>query len=86
MRGADKPDGQLSYIARKVNAAPTDPTDENSYSFIILNVWSGLNGGKLVAHGNTMDAVAELIGQFGDQVEVVSPTVFMDRLIANCGK
>ncbi|MBR4206278.1 MAG: hypothetical protein IKQ92_12465 [Clostridia bacterium] len=83
---ADKPDGQLSYIARKVNAAPTDPTDENSYSFIILNVWSGLNGGKLVAHGNTMDAVAELIGQFGDQVEVVSPTVFMDRLIANCGK
>ena len=85
MRAAGKSDGQLSYIARKVNAAPTDPTDENSYSFIILNVWSGLNGGKLVAHGNTMDAVAELISQLDPDVELVTPSVFMDRLIKNCG-
>ena len=82
---ADHPAGGIGYIARKLNRASADPTDEDAYSFLIVHAWSGMKDGELKPHGNTMDAVAELVSQLEDHVELVTPSVFMERLIANCG-
>ena len=76
-------DGSIKKIASKINNTSTDPKNKNSYSFIIVHAWSGLNGDKLVANGNTMDAVKKLIDSFDDDVEVVTPSVFMDRIVSN---
>ena len=43
-----------------------------------------MKNGKLAEHGNTMDAVAELLSMLDEDVEVVTPSVFMNRLIQNC--
>ncbi len=83
---ADTADGNIASIARAVNKASTDPSDADAYSFIIVHAWSGLSGKNLVAGGNTMDAVAELVKAFGSNVEVVTPTEFMNRIIANRAK
>ena len=64
-----KEDKRMNSIARRINRASTDPTSEDSYTFLIVHAWSGMQNGKLVQHGNTMDAAAALIGMFGDQVE-----------------
>lgn len=82
---ADHPGGGLGYIARKINRASRDPASEDAYSFLIVHAWSGMKNGELAPHGNTMDAVAELISQLDPDVELVTPSVFMDRLIKNCG-
>ena len=82
---ADHPGGGLGYIARKINRASVDPKEEDAYSFLIVHAWSGMKDGKLVPHGNTLDAVAELIAQLDEDVEIVTPDVFMERLIENCG-
>ncbi len=82
---ADHPGGGLGYIARKLGRASRDPASEDAYSFLIVHAWSGMKNGELVPHGNTMDAVAELISQLDPGVELVTPSVFMDRLIKNCG-
>jgi hypothetical protein len=81
---SDHPTGNLGFIARRINRASTDPTDEESYSFLIVHAWSGLKDGKLAAHGNTLDAVASLVADLNENVEIVTPGVFMERLIANC--
>ena len=81
---ADHPAGNIGYIARKLNRASVDPTEEDAYSFLIVHAWSGMKDGELKPHGNTMDAIAELISQLEDHVEVVTPGVFMERLRANC--
>lgn len=83
---ANNADGSIASISRAVNRASTDPTKAASYSFIIVHAWSGLTGGKLSDSGNTMDAVAELIKAFDDDVDVVTPTEFMNRIIANGAK
>ena len=77
-------DGSIEYIAENINAASTDVSSPDSYSFIIVHSWSGLTDGELVPDGNTMDAVAELVSRFNENVEVVTPSEFMDRLIKNC--
>ena len=81
---SDHPTGNLGFIARRINRASTDPTDEESYSFLIVHAWSGLKDGKLAAHGNTLDAVASLVADLNENVEIVTPGVFMERLITNC--
>ena len=81
---AGHPAGGLDYIARKINGASTDPKDEDAYTFLIVHAWSGMKNGKLAEHGNTMDAVAELLSMLDEDVEVVTPSVFMNRLIQNC--
>ncbi len=83
---ANTSDGSITSIANAVNRASTDPTKAASYSFIIVHAWSGLTGGKLSDSGNTMDAVAQLIKAFDDNVDVVTPTEFMNRIIANQAK
>ena len=74
----------LGFIARRINNAPTDPADEGSYTFLIVHAWSGLKNGKLAQHGNTLDAVAALIADLDEDVQIVTPGVFLERLIANC--
>ncbi|MBO7404188.1 MAG: hypothetical protein J6V24_04435, partial [Clostridia bacterium] len=81
---SDHPTGNLGFITRRINRASTDPTDEESYSFLIVHAWSGLKDGKLAAHGNTLDAVAALVADLNENVQIVTPGVFMERLIANC--
>ncbi len=75
---------ELDYIAEQINSASTDVKSTDSYSFIIVHAWSGLVDGQFVPDGNTMDAVAELVRRFNENVEVVTPTEFMDKLIKNC--
>ena len=83
---ANTTDGSISAISKAVNRAPTDPTDAASYSFIIVHAWSGLSGNNLVDSGNTLKAVAELIKAFDNDVEVVTPSEFMNRIVANKAK
>ena len=74
----------IENIANKVNNAPTDPTSEDSYSFIILHAWSGLDSnGNFVSGENSMDAVAKMVSLFDEDVEIVTPSQFVDRLTEN---
>lgn len=81
---ANNTDSSIEMLSKRINNASTDPTDEKAYSFIIVHAWSGMKDGKLSDGGNTMEAISALIEKFDDNVEVVTPSEFMDRLIANC--
>ena len=73
-------------IAAAVNALPTDPKNPDSYAFIIVHAWSGLNGsGELIEGGNTMAAVERLVNGLDENTRVVTPAQFMERLTVNCG-
>ena len=76
--------GEIDYIAEQINSASTDINRTESYSFIIVHAWSGLIDGQFVPDGNTMDAVADLVDKFDENVEVVTPSEFMEKLIKNC--
>ena len=77
-------DGEIDKIAARINKGETDVTSEKAYSFIIVHAWSGMKDGRLSEGGNTMEAVEALIAKFNENVEVVTPGEFMDRLIVNC--
>ena len=83
---ADLPDSSIEAIASAVNAADTDPTKASSYSFIIVHAWSGLTSGNLVPNGNTLNAVAKLVESFDGDVDVVTPSEFMNRIVKNNAK
>lgn len=83
---ADLPDSSIEDIANAVNAADTDPTKASSYSFIIVHAWSGLTSDKLVQGGNTLNAVAKLVESFDGDVDVVTPSEFMNRIVKNNAK
>lgn len=71
-------------IAKAINAASTDVTKADAYSFVIIHAWSGLDSsGNLVNGGNTMDAVAELVSLLDEDVELVTPSEFMARITEN---
>ena len=71
-------DGSLEYVAESINSASTDPSSPKSYSLVVVNAWSGLDAsGRLVAGGNTMDAVAALVAGFDENVRVVGADEFM---------
>lgn len=73
-------------IAAAVNALPADPADPDSYVFIIVHAWSGLNGsGDLVEGGDTMAAVEKLVNGFDADTRLVTPSQFVERLASNCG-
>ena len=81
---ADLDDGQIDFIADKINSSSINPRNEDAYTFVTVHCWSGLDkNGALVPDGNTMDAVNALISKLGDNVEVVTPSVFMSRIINN---
>ena len=72
-------------IAAAVNALPTDPKNPDSYAFIIVHAWSGLNSsGDFIEGGNTMAAVEKLVNGLDGNTHLVSPTQFMERIAANC--
>lgn len=81
---ANNTDSSIETLATRINRASTDVTDEKAYSFVIVHAWSGMKNGQLSEGGNTMDAIAALIEKFDEDVEVVTPSEFMDRMIANC--
>lgn len=77
-------DGSIKAISKMINMASADPHSPDAYSFIIVHAWSGLDGnGNLVEGGNTMQAVQALVESFDSHVEVVTPSEFMTRVIAN---
>ena len=77
-------DGSVENIANSINAASTDPQSANSYSFVIVHAWSGLDkNGNLVPNGNTMNAVEAVIQRLDSDVEVVTPSAFVDKIIKN---
>ncbi len=77
-------DGSISAISREINRASTDPKSADSYSFIIVHAWSGDNGsGTVVEGGNTLAGIQKLIQSLDSDVQVVTPSVFMDRIIEN---
>jgi hypothetical protein len=74
----------VESIARSINSSPASIYEEDGYSFVIVHAWSGLNGeGKLVANGDTMAAVEKLISRLDPDVEVVSASEFMNRILNN---
>ncbi|MGM9636902.1 MAG: hypothetical protein ACI3YK_02845 [Eubacteriales bacterium] len=80
-------DGSIEYISNQINAASTDPKSADAYSFIIVHAWSGDNGkGTIVGDGNTMNGIQKLIESFDSDVQVVTPTEFMNRIIENLGE
>lgn len=77
-------DGSVENIVNGINAASTDPKSADSYSFVIVHAWSGLDSnGNLVAGGNTMKAVEAVINGLDSDVEVVTPSAFIDKIIKN---
>lgn len=73
-------------IAAAVNALPADPKDPDSYAFIIVHAWSGLDGdGALSEYGDTMAAVEKLVGGLDADTRLVSPARFMERVATNLG-
>ncbi|MBQ6268123.1 MAG: hypothetical protein IJK64_10195 [Clostridia bacterium] len=73
-------------VAAAVNALPADPQNPDSYAFIIVHAWSGLDGdGAFVEGGNTMAAVEQLVSALDADTRLVSPAQFMQRIASNCG-
>ena len=60
------------YIANIVNISSKDPANERAYTFINVHPWS-----------KSLADVQETVSMFGDNVEVVSPEVFIKRMRAN---
>ncbi len=61
----------LRFLQRKTLS--TDVTKTRSYSMYYVGAWC-----------TGMDVVASLVEQLPDNVEVVTPGVFMERMVANC--
>lgn len=79
-------DGTIESISAKLNALPTDPTNENAYTFIIVHAWSGSDGsGKITSGGKTLEGVRDLLAALDDDIEVVTPDEFMTRIKTNLG-
>ncbi len=75
----------LQYIADSINAASTDVTSEDAYSFIIVHAWSGLDAdGNLVSanggEASCMNAMLTLAEMFDDDVDVVNCDEFIARI------
>ncbi len=81
---------EIDYIVSQINAASTDKTKEEAYTFIIVHGWSGLNvNGDLVGlslgeKGVDNTAIfAALQEKFDDDVEMVTTTEFINRMRRN---
>jgi hypothetical protein len=80
--GASSPE----EIAAAVNALPADPKNPDSYAFIIVHAWTGLNeNGELIEGGSAMRAVKKLVDLLDADTRIVTPAEFISRLAENCG-
>lgn len=74
----------LEYIADSINRASTDETSEDSYSFVIVHAWSGLNEkGEFAPRGDAVAAMNKLASLFDEDVEVVPAEEFISRIKTN---
>ncbi len=62
----------FDLIVEKINKASTDPAKRNAYSLITVNCW-----------GSGMNEINAMIESFDEDVEVVTVSEFMDRIIYN---
>ena len=80
------PGGSPDEIASAINALPTDTKDPDSYAFIIVHAWSGMNeNGEFVDGADTMKAVERLVSKLDADTSVVSPDQFMQKISDNLG-
>ncbi len=78
--------GAPEEIAAAVNAMPADPENPDSYAFIIVHAWSGLNeNGDFAPDGDAMAAVERLVQNLDADVLLLSPAGFLARLTEYCG-
>ncbi len=78
---ADLPDGQVDHIADAINSASRDPFSPDSYTFVTVHCWSGLDKeGRLVPDGKTVKAVKAVVDKLAKDVNVVTPREFMERI------
>jgi len=61
----------LTWLQRETLS--TDPSKARSYSFYYVNAW-----------GTYVDTLSQFVNNLPENVEVVAPGEFMDRLVANC--
>ena len=81
---AEVADGSIENIAAGINSASTDISSQDAYSFVIVHSWSGLDSsGNLVLNGDTMKGIKALIDRFDSNVDVVTPSEFISRIIKN---
>ena len=80
----------IEYIVQEINAASTDKTKEDAYTFIIVHGWSGLDeSGDLVQLSlkkESVDSTAifkKLQDSFDEDVEMVTTTEFINRMRRN---
>ena len=80
----------IEYIVEEINAASTDKTKEEAYTFIIVHGWSGLDeNGDLVQLSLKKEGVdstaifKKLQDSFDDDVEMVTTTEFINRMRRN---
>jgi|AGTN01.2.fsa_nt_gi hypothetical protein len=74
----------VQSLADKLNDGFRDPSSVGGYSFVIIHCWSGLdNSGNIVDGGNTMNGVKAVVDLLEEDIDVVTPEVFMERIIRN---
>ena len=74
----------IEDIAASINRATTNETKAGAYTFITVHAWSGMDeNGNFSANGNTMEAVYKLVSLLDDDVELVTPTEFIERITEN---
>ena len=75
---------EIEDIAAAINRATTNEKNAGAYTFVTVHAWSGLDeNGNLVANGNTMEAVYKLVSLLDEDVELVTPSVLIDRITNN---
>lgn len=74
-------DGTVDAIAAAINASTTAVNSTEAYSVVVIDAKTGLDDdGVLIDGGDTMAAIAALVEQLGDHVDVVPLSEFMARV------
>ena len=80
-------EGNVEVVAEKINGYSTDIKSEEAYTFIIVHCWSGFDeSGNLVANGDTMKGLEKFASLLDEDVELVTPGEFMERIEENLGE
>ncbi|MBE6730433.1 MAG: hypothetical protein E7564_01945 [Ruminococcaceae bacterium] len=79
--------GNIETVAEAVNGYSTDIKSEEAYTFIIVHCWSGVDeNGNLVPNGDTMKGLEQFASLLDEDVELVTPGEFMERIEENLGE
>ncbi len=80
-------DGTIENVAAGINAGSRDPSSVDAYSFVIVHAWSGADdNGTQISGGSSLRAIQEVIDRLDADVDIVTPSEFMDRIVRNLGK